>query len=220
MKRLAAFCALTLALIAPALAQTESSPPPPAAVGQTEVQTTGAPQPASTNAPANSTESARPLPPAGPVDNTYQLGAGDNVRVTVFGEADLTGDYQIAANGSLAFPLIGEVAAQGMTPQELSNVLAERLRQGFLREPRVSTAVTSYRPFYILGEVQNPGTYPYAPDLDVLSAVAVAGGFTYRANRGRVYIRRLGAPDEVRLSLNDRVMVRPGDTIRIGERFF
>jgi protein involved in polysaccharide export with SLBB domain len=199
MRRLIAYCAMALALATQTLAQP-----------QTEPQT----------APAVQTADARPLPPAGPVDNTYQLGAGDNVRVTVFGEAELSGEYQIAANGTLAFPLVGEVAAQGKTPQELSTDLAARLRQGFLREPRVSVAVTSYRPFYILGEVQNPGTYPYAPDLDVLSAVAVAGGFTYRANRSRVYIRRLGAPDEVRLSLRDRVMVRPGDTIRIGERFF
>lgn len=200
MKRIVALCALVLAFAA-----------------QTQAQTPGAPPQA---APAGQTEPVRQLPPPGPTDNTYQLGAGDNVRITVFGETELSGEYQIGANGTLAFPLVGEVAAQGMTPQQLSTVLAGRLRQGFLREPRVSTAVTSYRPFYILGEVQNPGTYPYAPDLDVLSAVAVAGGFTYRANRGRVYIRRLGAPDEVRLSLDDRVLVRPGDTIRIGERFF
>lgn len=193
MKALLIACALTLALAAPVF-------------GQTIVAETAAPvgQPA----------------PAAIVDNSYQLGAGDTVRVTVFGETDLTGDYVVATNGSIAFPLVGEVPVAGLTPQQVSEAIAARLREGYVREPRVASAVTSYRPFYILGEVENPGTYPYAAQLDVLSAVAVAGGFTYRANRGRVYIRRLGEQREQAFSLRDRVTVRPGDTVRIGERFF
>jgi polysaccharide export outer membrane protein len=154
------------------------------------------------------------------IDNSYAIGPGDTLRITVFGEADLTGDYIVATNGSLAFPLFGEIAIAGLTPQQLSDAIATRLRDGYLREPRVATAVTSYRPFYILGEVQEPGTYPYAPGLDAMSAVAVAGGFTYRANRGHIFIRRLGEQTEQRHSLNDRVIIRPGDTVRIGERFF
>jgi protein involved in polysaccharide export with SLBB domain len=158
--------------------------------------------------------------PAAITDTAYQLGPGDRVRVTVFGETELTGEYDVAANGGLAFPLVGEVPAGGLTPQQLSDAIAQRLSAGYLREPRVASAVIGYRPFYILGEVTRPGTYPYAADLDVMSAVAVAGGFTYRANRGRVYIRRLGEENEQSFSLRDRVTVRPGDTVRIGERWF
>lgn len=190
-------CAIMLLMIAPASAQTEAASSAPV---------------------ANVTQSA---PSAeGATDNAYELGAGDRVRVTVFGEADLTGEYEIAANGTLAFPLVGEIAARGLTPQELSNVIAERLRAGFLREPRVASAVIGYRPFYILGEVARPGPYPYAADLDVVSAVAIAGGYTYRANRRRIHIRRLGETEERTFDLADRVLIRPGDTIRISERWF
>lgn len=161
-----------------------------------------------------------PAPASASVESAYYLGPGDRVRVTVFGEAELTGEYEVAANGSLAFPLVGEVPADGLTPQQLSDAIADRLRGGYLREPHVASAVIGYRPFYILGEVARPGTYPYAADLDVTSAVAIAGGYTYRANRRRVYIRRLGESDERAYSLGDRVVVRPGDTVRIGERWF
>lgn len=150
----------------------------------------------------------------------YHLGAGDQLRITVFGEADLTGEYTVATDGRLSFPLIGQVPAAGLTPEQLSEAIAERLRGGYLREPRIAASVISYRPFYILGEVENPGTYPYAANLDVLSAVAVAGGFTYRANQRRVRIRHLGSAEERVYDLTTPVAVQPGDTIRIGERWF
>lgn len=151
---------------------------------------------------------------------SYHLGPGDRVRIIVFGETELTGDYDIAADGSLMFPLVGAVRAGDLTPPELSNAIAENLRGGYLRDPQVSTSVIVYRPFYILGEVTNPGTYPFAPNLDVLSAVAIAGGYSYRANRSRVFIRRAGESEERSYSLRERVSVQPGDTVRIGERFF
>lgn len=150
----------------------------------------------------------------------YHLGPGDRVRITVFGEADLTGEYDIATDGALTFPLVGEIAAMGLTAEELSAAIAARLRRGYMREPRVVSSVISYRPFYILGEVENPGTYPYAANLDVMRAVAIAGGYTYRANRRRVFIRRVGQSDEQALSLGETVYVQPGDVVRIGERFF
>lgn len=153
-------------------------------------------------------------------NQSYQLGPGDRLRITVYGETELTGEYDVATDGKLTFPLIGEVPAAGLTADQLSRGIAERLRQGYLREPRVVSSVISYRPFYILGEVENPGTYPYAANLDVLGAVAVAGGFTYRANRSRVYIRHVNDPEEHTYNLRDPVPVQPGDTVRIGERFF
>lgn len=171
-----------------------------------------------TSAPGAAQTPAATAPPAS--DQAYQLGPGDKVRIIVFGEAELTGDYDVAADGSLMFPLVGAVRAAELTPPQLSEAISQQLRSGYLRDPQVSSSVIAYRPFYILGEVANPGTYPFAPNLDVLSAVAVAGGYSYRANRGSAFIRRAGEADERRYSLRERVSVRPGDTIRIGERFF
>jgi protein involved in polysaccharide export with SLBB domain len=150
----------------------------------------------------------------------YALGPGDKVRVTVFGETELTGEYDVGTSGNLSFPLIGEVPAVGRTPEQLSESIAAGLRRGYLREPRVASQVISYRPFYILGEVENPGTYPYAANLDVMSAVAVAGGYTYRANRRRAFIRHADETEERSYRLDEAVPIQPGDTIRIGERFF
>lgn len=163
---------------------------------------------------------AQTTPALDSVQNSYRLGPGDQLRITVFGEAELTGEYSVATDGQLTFPLIGAVPAAGMTAEQLSTAIADGLRGGYLREPRVVTSVTSYRPFYILGEVENPGTYPYAANLDVLSAVAVAGGFTYRASRRRVFVRHVGDTQEHTYDLTSPVPVQPGDTIRIGERWF
>ncbi|MBC7768295.1 MAG: polysaccharide biosynthesis/export family protein [Phycisphaerales bacterium] len=150
----------------------------------------------------------------------YTLGPGDQLRIIVYGEVDLTGDFAILPNGNLAFPLIGEVTARGLTATQLGGELERRLQEGYVRAPRVSVSISQYRPFYILGEVANPGTYPYSADISVMSAVATAGGFTYRANRRRVYIRRAGSNEEQMFELNGETRVMPGDTLRIGERFF
>lgn len=150
----------------------------------------------------------------------YRLGPADKVRVTVFGEEDLTGEFTVGAGGALAFPLIGEVRAQGRTTVELQDAIAQGLRQGYILEPRVSVEVLTYRPFYILGEVNGPGEYPYTSNLTVLNAVATAEGFTYRADTRRVYIRRAGETGETAYRLTSTTPVAPGDTVRIGERFF
>jgi polysaccharide export outer membrane protein len=115
----------------------------------------------------------------------YRLGPADKVRVTVFGEEALTGEFTVGASGALAFPLVGEIRAQGLTTAELQEAIATALRQGYILEPRVSAEVLTYRPFYILGEVERPGEYPYTNGLTVLNAVATAEGFTYRADGSR-----------------------------------
>lgn len=158
--------------------------------------------------------------PGAAAENQYRLGPGDVLRITVYGETELTGEYPVGAGGAVAFPLVGDVTAADLTPQQFAEALAARLSQGFLVNPRVSAAVLTYRPFFILGEVQRPGSYPYQADLTVLGAVATAGGFTYRANRRRVFIKHAGESEEQALRLDDNTRVRPGDTIRIGERFF
>jgi protein involved in polysaccharide export with SLBB domain len=155
------------------------------------------------------------------VDLDYRLGAGDKVRIIVFGEDSLSGEFFVPGDpGTIAFPLIGDVKAGGLTVAELQTEIEAKLKDGFLKEPRVSIEVLNYRPFYILGEVTKPGQYPYTSGLTVLNAVATANGFTYRADTRRVYIKRANAPREVEYSLTSSTPVEPGDTIRIGERFF
>jgi protein involved in polysaccharide export with SLBB domain len=164
--------------------------------------------------------------PAGPstvgvVDQGYRLGAGDKVRIIVFGEESLTGEYLVPGGpGKISFPLVGEVSAGGLTVGELETELVTALSDGFLKQPRVSIEVLEYRPFFILGEVMKPGEYPYTNGLTVLNAVATANGFTYRADTHRVYIRRANSMQEQQYQLTTSTPVEPGDTIRIGERFF
>ena len=156
----------------------------------------------------------------GSEDITYVLGSGDKVRITVFGEDTLSGEYLVPGEGNIAFPLIGDVRASGLTVDQLQKEIEVKLKDGYLKEPHVSIEVLNYRPFYILGEVMKPGEYPYTNGLTVLNAVATANGFTYRADTRKVYIKRADGPKEVEYPLKTTTPVAPGDTIRIGERFF
>lgn len=150
----------------------------------------------------------------------YRLGAGDQLRITVFGEADLTGEYVVNAEGMVAFPLVGDVPAQNKTLTEFGQAVTEALQEGYVRQPNVAVQVMNYRPFFILGEVRTPGTYPFSANLTVMNAVATAGGFTYRANTDRVFIKHAGEEREHAYRLTTTTPVQPGDTVRIGERLF
>lgn len=151
----------------------------------------------------------------------YRLGSGDKVRVITFGEEGLGGEFYVSASGKIAMPLIGEIPAAGLTTREFQSLVEQALRdQDYLRNPRVSAEVLNYRPFYILGEVNKPGTYPYTNGLTVQNAVATAEGYTYRANQKKVFIKRAGSATEQELPLTAIIEVAPGDTIRIAERFF
>lgn len=150
----------------------------------------------------------------------YRLGPGDRIKLTVFGEADLSGEFAVDGTGQVSLPLIGEVAAANLSVHDFRKAVDAALRDGYLKDPRVSAEVVSFRPFFILGEVQKPGTYPYQNGLTVLNAVATAQGFTYRANERVVFIRRNGATTEEKVPLTSTTLVYPGDTIRISERFF
>lgn len=149
----------------------------------------------------------------------YRLGTGDQLRVIVFGEAELTGPFVVGSQGSVAFPLVGEVQASGLTVQEFTDSLQTTLEM-YIRQPIVSVEVTNYRPFFILGEVQRPGTYPYSARLTVQNAVATAGGFSYRANTRRVFIKHANSSEEQEYLLTTNTPVLPGDTVRIAERRF
>lgn len=164
---------------------------------------------------------AQPAPPV--VDDgtgVYRLGAGDKVRVITYGEESLTGEFLVGPSGKVSFPLIGDVQAAGSTSSEFRAAVEGALRGGFLRDPKVSVEVTTYRPFYILGEVQKPGEYPYTSSLTVQRAVATANGFTYRANTKKVFIKHANSDEEKVYPLTSATPVSPGDTIRIVERFF
>lgn len=155
-----------------------------------------------------------------PAPAAYRLAPADKVRIEVFGEPALGGDFVLDGAGRVTLPLIGEIQAAGLSAPQLQDAVADALRQGYLTQPRVTAQVLSYRPFYILGEVNRPGEYPYLPDLTVLNAVATAQGFTYRANTRRVFVRRAGSQVEEAQPLTADARVSPGDTLRIGERYF
>lgn len=155
-----------------------------------------------------------------PLDESdYEFGSGDLLRIIVFGHEDLSGEYRVSASGKISLPLVGDVKAKGLTPGELERAVIAKLQPDYLVNPRVAVEVLEARPFYILGEVNNPGGYPYVPGMTVLNAVALAGGFTYRADEDEAYIRR-GGPDAEEVEVDIRAPVQPGDIVRIDERFF
>ena len=155
-----------------------------------------------------------------PVAADPVLKTGDRVRITVYGEDRLTGDYEVNAGGFISLPLVGQTKAAGLTQAVLRDAVADGLRKSALRDPRVTIDVVSLRPFYILGEVEKPGEYPYRSGLDVWRAMAMAGGQTYRASTSTVAIQRAGEAEWRDYKLASAVTVGPGDVVRIPERWF
>jgi polysaccharide export outer membrane protein len=148
------------------------------------------------------------------------LGIGDEIRMTVYGEDDLSGQYQIGSTGIVALPLVGNVPAAGHTIDQFEQAVRDKLTKGYLNDPRVSVQVANYRPFFILGEVAKPGSYPYVNGMTVLSAVATAGGYTYRADRGDVRVTHANVANKEEEDINETSAIMPGDVIRVTERFF
>lgn len=163
---------------------------------------------------------AEALAPVRRPAGTYVLGLNDAVRVRVYSEPDLSGEYIIDSTGYVDIPLGGRVRAAGLTPQQLQRAIMAKLSDGMIKEPHVTVEVSTYTPVYIQGEVKRAGEFAYRPGLMVMDAVAQAGGFTYRANERKVYIRPKGARDEELYPLDFPVPVHPGDSIRIPERYF
>ena len=150
----------------------------------------------------------------------YTLGNGDQLRITVFGQPDLSGQFEVDGTGSISLPLVGQVEALGLTTPQLESRIVEKLEGDYILNPRVSAEIINYRPYYILGEVNRPGEYPFTSGLTVMNAVAAAGGWTYRANKKVVYIKSVDSGEEQAFELTTSTVVRPGDTLRIGERIF
>jgi polysaccharide export outer membrane protein len=150
----------------------------------------------------------------------YTLDSGDRLRITVFGQDGLTNSYAVDAAGHITMPLIGPVAARGLTPDQLSQSISERLAQGYIREPHVALEIEAYRPFFILGEVATPGQYAYVANMTVETAVAIAGGFAPRAQTGKVTLSRNFGGQTSKATVPLTTPIRPGDTIRVQERWF
>jgi polysaccharide biosynthesis/export protein VpsN len=155
-----------------------------------------------------------------PATADYILGSGDNLRIIVFGELSLTGQFTVSGNGQISFPLIGDVQAAGKTVQQVRNEITAALADGYIKDPKVSAEVMTFRPYFILGEVEKPGGYPYSSGITVMNAIATAGGFTYRANSHDVFIKKANETVEHKVRLNDALQIAPGDTLRVSERYF
>jgi polysaccharide export outer membrane protein len=149
-----------------------------------------------------------------------RLSAGDKIKVVVFGEDKLSGEYQIDTAGAVSLPLAGTIEAAGLTKPELEQALTAKLKSEYLRNPKVTVEVVSFRPFYVLGEVSKPGEYQYRSGLNVLSAIAIAGGATYRANNSIVLIQRAGTTEFAEYPQSPTIPVLPGDVVRLQERYF
>lgn len=150
----------------------------------------------------------------------YRLVPGDKLRIVVYGERDLSGQFVVGSDGAINMPLIGAVPAAGMSPIQLQEKLVAGYAQGYLRDPQIVVDVTSLRPFYIMGEVNRPGEYPTTPGMTIAGAVAKAQGFSYRADERRVIVRRNGEDREYSANPDLQELVQPGDVIRVEERHF
>ncbi|MCK9908165.1 polysaccharide export protein [Microbacteriaceae bacterium K1510] len=152
--------------------------------------------------------------------NAYVLGPGDRLRIKVYSEPDLTGEYEVDSAGFISLPLVGQIRASGSTTSQLERTIVAKMKGQISQDPKVNVEIAAYAPFYIFGEVRKAGEYPYRPGLTVADAVATAGGLTYRANENKIYVRRAGSSVEEMVSLAMRVRVYPGDNIRVDERYF
>lgn len=150
----------------------------------------------------------------------YKLGAGDNLRLNVFGQEEMSQEYRISDSGTITVPLIGSVAAEGRSLPELEEAIEAELREGILVEPSVTAEIITYRPFYVLGETRSPGQYPYVPRMTVLTAVSMSGGFTFRAEEDVVSITRMVDGQMAEFRAGPLALVEPGDVINVHERFF
>ncbi len=152
-------------------------------------------------------------------NRVFRLGVGDKFKLTVFGEDDLSGQFEVNAQGQASLPLIGEQPAKGLTIDEFRGNVVKRLSDGYLKNPKVNVEMMNYRPVYVHGEVKNGGEFQYKNGLSLRDAIAMAGGYTYRADQDYLYIGREGLADAA-VKMPADVPVLPGDNIRIPERFF
>lgn len=170
---------------------------------------------------ASSTPSAGPpLLPASQARQVYRIGTGDKLKVTIYNNEKLSGDYHVGGDGKIALPMLGRVAVGSLTLDEVTALLIGRLADGYFLNPNVTVDMAEYRPVYILGEVQKPGQYPYAEGMTVYRLVAQAGGYSYRANRKKMDVRPDNTPNGQSRQISDDSFVQPGDTVIVRQRYF
>lgn len=145
---------------------------------------------------------------------------GEKIHITVFNEPTLSGDYDVDQNGMVSLPLAGTIRAVGLTQPEFEQELAKKFRSEYLRNPKVTVTIMQYRPIYLVGEIEKQGEFAYKPGLNVLTAMAMAGGGTYRANRNYVLIQHVGENGMKEYPQTASTLILPGDLIRIPERYF
>jgi polysaccharide export outer membrane protein len=163
----------------------------------------------------------RDLPPVAPAAREFRLGPGDTVRLITYAEDALTGEFRVSADGGIALPLLGNVHAVGLTPAELGQEVADLLQgEKLLNNPSVAVEVTTYRPIFVLGEVNKPGEYPFQPGMTVVTAVAVAGGFTYRAVADYASVMRTIRGGATEGKATRETALQPGDVVTVYERRF
>jgi polysaccharide export outer membrane protein len=161
------------------------------------------------------------LPVEAPVAvSPWPLGSGDRLRIIVFAQDQLGGEFIVGDDGAISLPLVGRLPVAGLTPTEAENLIKERLSRGVVTEPQVNVDVLHYRPLYVYGEVTKPGVYDFAGNLLVVNAVALAGGYTYRARKDRITIIRYADPERIRVPATETTPVGPGDVIFVPERWF
>jgi polysaccharide biosynthesis/export protein VpsN len=155
-----------------------------------------------------------------PTDRDYRLGPGDKISIKVFGEEDLSMDVRLNDTGRLNYPFLGELVVQGLTVTELEHLITRGLKGSYLRDPSVTVLIAEYRPFFVNGEVQKPGGFPYQPNLTVEQAIALGGGYTQRASHSRIDVIRANDPQHkaVRVALTDPVF--PGDIVTVKQSIF
>lgn len=153
------------------------------------------------------------------VENTYQLGTGDRIKITVYGEKDLTLETTLDDSGIINYPFLGEINVEGMTVKKLENNIYQQLKGDYLINPNVHVSIETYRPFFINGQVKKPGGYPYQPGLTLRRAISLAGGYTERASKNNTFIVNQNKPQE-RIRANASMKIKPGDTITVEESFF
>lgn len=150
----------------------------------------------------------------------YRLGIGDKVRLTVFGEPEMSGTHEINSLGRISLPLAGDIQAAGMDATGLKEAVSRKYADGYLKNPKITLEVIGFRPVYVHGEVRSGGEFPFKTGLRFRDAIALAGGYSYRANQSYVVLSRVGAAPEVRVPIASEMIVMPGDNIRVPERFF
>ncbi len=159
------------------------------------------------------------LSPAVSQDYEYSLGTGDQLRVNVFGHEDLSGEFEVDSAGRISLPLVGDLLVVNRSLDNVEQLIVSALKPDYLKNPQVSVEIINYRPFYIIGEVANPGGYPFVGGMRVITAVAMAGGFTYRAKEDNLLITRAKG-DGRQERAGQETPVFPGDVVEVRERFF